>query len=207
MKLAVVINTCALRQNTEKRYSQRAGFIYSTILPRLVGDPDVGAIAIAGEFEPDAYGDHRFTYVPVTNTFGNCRDVLAQRQAGWEKVRRTNPDAVLFLMDDHVPAEHFFGSVSASLREHQWEVFSPNRRSVETGARLNTGWSDAGTPDPMGPYLHTHGIVLTPRALTACPWIGLTPLYKFDLLHTMWFNDKGLKIYVEPNVFVEDLVE
>lgn len=73
---------------------------------------------------------------------------------------------------------------------------------------LNTGgWNGAGTPDPMGQYLHTHGIVLTPRALSACPWIGLTPIYRFDVLHTMWFVDKGLKIVCGANIFLDDILE
>lgn len=210
MKFSVVVNTCSMQDRADthagpsgKPYSIRRSFIHDIIVPRLVDDPYVAEVVVVGSFEP---GD-RYTYVPVTETFHNCRDVLAQREAGWQKARRGNPDAVLFLMDDHVPAPGFFHGCHESFVDLPWSVLTPNRRSASSGATLNSGWNGVGVLDPLGRYAHTHGIVLTPEALTKCPWIGLTPLYRFDVLHTMWFADRGLKIHTASNVFVEDLEE
>ncbi len=212
MTFDVVVNTCAMQPGADHNagpsgvpYSKRVGFLKDIILPRLINDPLVGTVVVVGEFEPSEAG--AYEYVPVTSAYHNCRDVLAQRQAGWDKVRRSGADAVLFLMDDHVPDAEFFGRVGGSLADSAWDVLSPNRRSRHSGRTLNAGWNAVGAVDVNGPYVHTHGIVLTPKALGLCPWSGLTPIYRFDVLHYWWFADRGLFVATDPASFLEDLEE
>jgi hypothetical protein len=212
MSIAVVLNTCAMQPGADLHagqsgvpYSKRVDFIQSVILPRLIHDPLVGSICIAGEFAPSPEG--HYDYVPVSSAYHNCRDVLAQRQAGWDKVRRAAPQACLFLMDDHVPDGQFFERLQRSLVDTCWDVYSPNRRSRTTGQLLNSGWNGVGAVDSYGAYAHTHGIALTPKALALCPWGGLTPIYHFDVLHDWWFSDRKLFVATDPDTFVEDLEE
>ncbi len=212
MTFAVVVNTCAMKPGANQHagpsgipYSKRVSFLKDIILPRLHNDPLVGTICVVGEFEPSETG--AYEYVPVSSAYHNCRDVLAQRQAGWLKVRRTNADAVLFLMDDHVPDGKFFERASRTLGQAMWDVLSPNRRSHRTGRTLNAGWNGVGSADPVGAYAHTHGIFLTPKALGLCPWDGLTPIYRFDVLHHWWFTDRNLFVATDPDAFLEDLEE
>lgn len=206
MTFSCVINTCALAQGAAAHagpsgipYAQRHEFIQYAILPRLLNDPLVETIVISGEYQ---YGDG-YVYQPCFSTYHNCRDVLAQRHAGWLKARGT--EYVLFLMDDHVPEDKFFETALGGRAEHAWDVLSPNRRSHATRADLNSGWNGVGSPDPVGPYTHTHGIVMTQQAIRRCPWDSLTPIYRFDVLHSWWFADQKLRVGLGYDTYIEDL--
>lgn len=212
MTFAVVVNTCAMQPGAATNagpsgvpYSKRVAFLKGFILPRLLSDPLVSTVCVAGEYEPSE--DGAYEYVPVSSTYHNCRDVLAQRHAGWDKVRNSGADACLFLMDDHLPDGTFFERARDTYASSGWDVLSPNRRSQRTGLTLNAGWNGVGTVDPQGPYAHTHAILLTPKALGLCPWGGLTPIYRFDVLHHDWFRDRNLFVATDPDIYVEDLEE
>ncbi len=204
MKVAAVINTCAegTRQTTAGPsgvpYGVRGRWIRDIIVPALAAagcDP----IIVAGEFSD---GDG-YVYVPVQNQYGNCRDVLAQRQAGWDRARKAGATHGWFQMDDHLierAGAPFFDMASLP----HFDVLSPERRS-RTGEVLNSGWNNVGAPDIAGPYFHTHAVLLTKEALEQCPWNTITPIYRFDVLSSWYWEDRKLAMLASPEHVIIDL--
>src|SRR5262245_46660542 len=103
--ISVVVNTCCLGKragaqasSSGNQYAKRAAYLRDTVLPRLKSSFD--QVIVAGEFESGP----GYEYAPCPSRYFNCRDVLAQRQAGFSLTRY---DFILFQMDDHVVDEGF----------------------------------------------------------------------------------------------------
>lgn len=203
IRLSAVVNTSCLgpRASTTlgsfgQPHSRRVEFMRDAILPRLRATFD--QVIIAGEYESGPSHE----YVESPSRFFNCRDVLSQRHAGFLAARH---DVILFQMDDHVVDEQFAEILRRQYRDE--DVLSPARLSLRTGGVLNSGWNHDAEARRGLQYFHTHAIVMTRHAVERCPWRGLPPMYRFDVAHTLWFEDERLRMRIAPELRVFDLEE
>lgn len=181
--ITAIVNTCALgghgnAGSAGKPYSHRAELLERDILPGLRRH-EISQVIVVGEYKPG----EGYQYIHSPSVYKNCRDVLAQRQAGFEAAKF---DWIFFQMDDH--------SLSAnapldSLRQCDADIVTPYRHG-RGGTLLNSGFNDARGIS----YVHTHGIFMRRHAVETCPWIRLPPIHAFDIVHTMWFQDAGLTV-------------
>jgi hypothetical protein len=201
--ISVVINTACLGSKAAETlgsaghpHAERASFLRQAILPRML--PLFDQVIVAGEFEPGK----GYEYIHSPSRYFDCRDVLAQRQAGFAAARH---DMILFQMDDHLVDE----ALAQHLRTEasSWDVLSPARHSLRDGRALNSGWNDPREEYRQQPYLHTHVIVMKRQAVVQCPWSGLPPIRHFDVMHTKWFHDAKLTIRIARELVVYDLEE
>ena len=203
MKMSVVVNTCCLgpRAATTKgssgfAHARRVDFLRELILPGLRAAFD--QVVVAGEFE-EGYG---YEYAPSASRHFDCRDLLAQRQAGLEAARH---DVIVFQMDDHLLSDDFAARLRS--REPDWEILSPARFSQKSGTALNSGWNEERPEYRDNPYLHTHAIVMRRSAVEACPWNQLPLILHFDVLHSQQFREARLRVVIDRTLKVFDLEE
>lgn len=203
MSIGAVITTCCMDTEGDPDragqsgvpYRVRREWIHDLIVPGLkrLG---VAEIVVTGVFEHGA----GYTYHPMKQVYRNCRDVLGQRQYGYDAFDHPH-NAFWFQMDDHIPERPggpFFEVLDGV------DIMSPERYS-RAGVALNSGWNGVGYPDEMGPYIHTHGVWMSRHAIEECPWSWVTPVYRFDVVQTMFWRDRKLLIQCSHDCHLVDL--
>lgn len=191
---AAVINTCAMKPGAPPQYAQRVDWVRKSV--DTLRDLGFQQVIVAGDFEPGK----NYTYVPVGQQYHNCRDVLKQRQAGYDSVVGY-PEHIWFQMDD-------MQLISASFETiHGVDVVSPVRVSSKTGEELNSGWNGIGYKDPVGPYIHTHAMLMSQKALLEAPWSLVSPIYRFDIVHYWLMQDRNLALSGNREWVIQDMGE
>jgi hypothetical protein len=193
--ITVVINTCALGRDGEKRsskghgptYASRARLLRERILPRIIEDPYVGKVFVTGEWEK---GDG-YEYV-----VSQCwqKDAVHDYLTG---------GVVAYLCDDHIPEDNFFTRLSLFWHDNMlWDVISPIRSTPE-GKVLATGWAEG--------YTHAHGIIMRHGAVQRVPWLDVWKevrgIWHLDILMTRLWQQRGLRIMTDPGLVMFDIEE
>lgn len=188
MSVSVIINTAALGAKSGEVLSSgkvphkaRAKILQRVLLPRVCENPLVDEVIVAGEWHEPGLGD-RWRYVPVASQNFDCTDALAARQAGAEA---TSSTLLVFLHDDHVPAEDFFVNlVSHYGTDGHWDVLVPERHTFrdELDILLNNGKEDG--------YVMGHACVMRREMWKDCPWTDVPQVFTWDQGHTILLKHK-----------------
>lgn len=201
--LSAVVNTCCLGPRADSVFgssghvhARRVSFMRELILPTLCAQ--CNQVIVSGEFEQGA----DYEYQPSPSQFFDCRDVLAQRQAGFQLAKH---EWILFQMDDHIVDTTFVTQLQAF--QSRWDIVSPARLSYRDRRELNSGWNDPRPECQTNPYIHTHAIVMKRSAVAACPWSALPPIRHFDVAHSARFREAGLQVTIAKQLRVFDLEE
>jgi hypothetical protein len=146
----------------------RAYALRNFLIPRYVDEPAIDELIVAGEWEEG----EGYTYVPCPSTYFNCRDALAQRQAGFEA---STGDVVIFQHDDHLLESRY--QLRQELNDGA-DVVVPGRWTRlrdPDGEPLNNGYPD---------YISGHCALYQRAVIERCPWKDVPPEYTWDQAHT-----------------------
>lgn len=203
-QITVVINTCALGRDGEKRsskghgptYAARARLLRERILPRIIEDPYVGKVFVTGEWEK---GDG-YEYVVSRGLDGNVWDQCWQKDAVHDYI---DGGVVAYLCDDHIPNGDFFERLSNFWWTNMmWDVLSPMRANPQ-GHMLATGWAED--------YAHAHGVIMRAGAVARCPWLDVWKevrgIWGLDVRMTRLWRERGLRVATDPGLIMIDIEE
>ena len=188
MKISLIINTASMDPRVaqgsnpwrSKLYGDRVSMVH-----KIVEEcQDFDEIIVAGVFEPSAEGV--YTYVDITQQYGDRRDALLQREIG---ARHATGDILVFTHDDHLPK---FGN-KRKWKTEPWDILVPKRIHGVTGEELNNG-REAG-------YMGGHTLCMKREAWAAIPWVTAIPPRSWDIPMTRIWKDAGLNI-----VWTDELV-
>lgn len=197
MKISVVVNTACLGAKAQSvissggiKHGERLALLRDVLLPRLINDPLVDEVIVAGEYE----AGEGYTYVPAPSVAFDCTDALHQRQAGFEA---STGDVIVFLHDDHLPTEGFFEDLTGVASRTRWDVIQPARvcRRDDGLVELNNGFAEG--------YVMGHAVVMRRSAVIAAPWDSVAKVFTWDVSHTELLRASGQRIVV--GLCVEDL--
>ena len=201
MSITVIVNTAALGPKSADTLSSgkiphraRIKILRDVLLPRLTAQPLVDEVIVAGEWHEPGLGD-RWRYVPCASEHYDCTDALAQRQAGAEA---SHSNLLVFLHDDHVPAEDFFLNLQAHWANRtDWDVLVPERRTFKDGAEvvLNNGRHQ---------YIMGHACVMRREMWEAAPWTRVPKVHTWDMGHTIQVRDQLGQIKWVTDLIVYD---
>jgi hypothetical protein len=191
VSIAVILTTGALGERSSDivssggiKHKERLRILQDVLLPRLQASPLVDEIIVAGEWHEPGLGD-RWRYVPCASQNFDCTDALAKRQTGAEA---TTSRLLLFLHDDHVPAEDFFLTLQRKYaNDPTWDVLVPERRTFKDGQEivLNSG---------RGDYVMGHACVMRRAMWKDVPWTDVPQVFTWDVGHTILLQQKLAKI-------------
>jgi hypothetical protein len=193
VKVSLIINTAcgdpriAGERNPwrEYTYGDRVEMVH-----RIVKEcTDFDEIIVAGVFEPSAEG--LYTYVSITQQYGDRRDALLQREIG---ARHATGDVLVFTHDDHLPQAPWNLHV---LEEDGWDILVPKRIHGITGEELNNGKAEG--------YMGGHTLCMKREAWAAVPWLTAIPPRTWDIPMTRIWRDAGLEIVWTDELISVDL--
>ncbi len=200
MTVSVIVNTAALGEVSAAvlssggvQHGLRTTLLRERLLPRLLRDPDVGEVIVVGEWE----SGEGYRYVPCNSVNYDCTDALEQRQRGFEA---STGRLVVFLHDDHIPADDFF----QVLREYDvspaWDVLVPIRRALDSEGSVHN--LENGRQEG---YVMGHCSVLRRAVCERAPWRRVPKVYTWDICATLLWRDANAKILWADDLVVYDL--
>lgn len=189
MSISVVVNTAALGAQSGDVLSSgkvphraRIKLLDDVLLPRLSAESLVNEIVVAGEWREPEPGE-RWTYVPSASQKFDCTDALLSRQRGAEA---TTARLLVFLHDDHIPAEDFFRVLSDRYEPRgDWDVLIPERRAFKGDVELLL------PNGRMEAYVMGHACVLRREIWRAVPWTDVPQVFTWDLGQTLLLRQAG----------------
>ena len=197
MKISLIINTASgdpriagernpWRQHT---YGDRVDIVHKIVKECA----DFDEIIVAGVFEPSAEG--LYTYVSISQQYGDRRDALLQREIG---ARHATGDILVFTHDDHLPQfNNFAGPYWQDKDFGDWDILVPKRVHGVTGEELNNGKTDN--------YMGGHTLCMKRTAWATVPWLTAIPPRTWDIPMTRIWRDAGLTIAWTDDLISVDL--
>ncbi len=198
--ISVVINTAALGEvaatvlsSGSIEHGKRVNLLRDRLLPRLLNDPEVGEVIVVGEWESGA----GYRYVPCGSVNYDCTDALEQRQRGFEA---STGRLIVFLHDDHLPAENFFRMLRDYDVSPVWDVLVPTRLALDSEGGthiLENGFHEG--------YVMGHCSVLRRAICERVPWRRVPKVYTWDICHSILLRDANAKVRWADDLVVYDL--
>lgn len=198
--IAVVVNTAALGVQSGDVLSsggiahrQRIALLEST-LHRLMGDPWVTEIVVAGEWR-QPIPTERWKYAECPSLNYDCTDALQQRETG---AQQTTSELLVFLHDDHLPAPDFFPLLSLHAKEDRdVNVWVPTRKCHREDGEIVL---ENGAPN----YVMGHCCAMRRSMWEKAPWNHVPPVFTWDIGHTFLLKERGGKILFTTDLVVYD---
>lgn len=199
--ISVVLNSAALGEKAKSvlssggvEHGKRAKLLRYQILPRLLDDPLVGEVIVAGEWEHTK--GTRYVFSPSVKF--DCTDALQQRHDGF---LASKGDIIVFLHDDHSPHPDFFDTLEANYASNKaWDVLVPRRYcspAPNCSVALNNGKAEG--------YVMGHCSVMRRSAVEAVPWNSVKKIFVWDVDHTDKLKKAGQTIMFSDDLYVQDL--
>lgn len=175
-------------------HGKRSDLLRFQILPRLLDDPLVTEVIVAGEWEYSK--GVRYVYSP--SVAFDCTDALQSRHVGF---LASKGDPIVFLHDDHMPHPDFFDVLQTHyIPDPTWDVLVPRRYcspAQHCSMALNNGKAEG--------YVMGHCSVMRRSAVEAVPWNTVAKVFVWDCDHSDKLKKAGQTIVWADDLYVQDL--
>ena len=206
MSISCVVTTIAGADDADTRgnlytcggsYAQRGWVLRNVMLPWLHSMDVFDRLVVAGEWETGP----EFVYAPRCQVYHDIKDILLQRQAGFEATTGEANDWVLYLNDDTIWCPE--NPVPQPGEPHG--VLSPSRWT-----RARTSHAEP-LPDGEGKFVQWHATLVKRKVTVRVPWsafpdvLGPDGMHHFDLQFTDILEQAQIPWRYAPEYKVWDL--